>query len=330
MVLHTSPHLPPALTTPKLMREINLLLLPVIAAAASYFGIGALLVIAAATLGAVATEWLWGKKPRGASLADNSALLTGLLLGLTLPPGLPLWMAFLGGVAGIGLGKLVWGGLGHNLFNPALVGRAFLQAAFPVPLTTWVADAGPAEFFTLRASNLALPLMHGQVDGVSAATPLSLMKFEHLDTSSLSLLIGDTAGSLGETSAGLLILLGLWMAFRRIFDWRIPLGILATVFVLAGALYLVDPASYAPPWFMLLSGGLLFGAIFMATDPVSSPLTPMGSWIFAVGIGILVVLIRVYGGLPEGVMYAILLMNSATPLIDRALQPRVFGRGGKP
>jgi electron transport complex protein RnfD len=308
------------------MLEVNLTLIPVIACAAWFFGVGALLVLGAATLGAVATEWLFGGRPRGKTLRDNTAVLTGLLLGLTLPPGLPLWMAFVGGVVGIGLGKLVWGGMGHNLFNPALVGRAFLQAAFPVPLTTWVPHGGPESFLAVRSSNLALPFMQTTVDSVTSATPLAMAKFENTQAPLMSVFLGNTSGSLGETSAVLLILCGLWMVYRRIFDWRIPVCILITVFALSGVMYLIAPTQYPEPWYMLLAGGLLFGAVYMATDPVSSPLSPRGAWIFGFGIGVLVVLIRLFGGLPEGVQYSILLMNSAAPLIDRSLQPRGFGR----
>ncbi len=324
--LHTSPHLAPQLTTPGLMRDINLSLVPVVAAAIWFFGISAILVIGAAVIGAVGTEWLFTpKRQRSATLHDNSAVLTGILLGLTLPPSLPLWMAVVGGAIGIGLGKVIWGGLGHNLFNPALVGRAFLQAAFPVPLTTWVQPG--RDFFTIHSSTFALPLMHGQVDGLSAATPLARMKFEHLGTGFWDLLFGNTAGSLGETSAGILILCGLWLAWRRAFDWRIPVAIFAATAVCSTVLLLFGADRFPAPQFMLLSGGLLLGAIYMATDPVSSPLSPRAVWVFGLGIGLLVTLIRVFGGLAEGMMYSILLMNAATPLIERSLQSRIFGRG---
>ena len=327
LLIQSAPFLHTSLSTPRLMLEVTLATVPVIAAAVFYFGITALLVIAATTAGALLTEWAFGSGPRGRSLRDNSGLLTGVLLALTLPPGIPLWMAFVGGVAGVGLGKVVWGGLGHNLFNPALVGRAFLQAAFPTTLTSWVPTGG--DLFAVRASSLAVPMLHGgTVDAVTAATPLAKMKFEGSVTGLGPLLTGDIAGSLGETSAWILILCGLVLGFRRAFDWRIPVAILVTVAALSSLLWAIDADRYAPPWFMLASGGLLFGTVFMATDPVSSPTTPRGLWVFGAGVGALVVLIRVWGGLPEGVMYAILLMNAATPLIERVAQPRAFGRGG--
>ncbi|MHC5003807.1 MAG: RnfABCDGE type electron transport complex subunit D, partial [Planctomycetota bacterium] len=225
------------------------------------------------------------------------------------------------------LGKIVFGGLGQNLFNPALVGRAFLQAAFPTTITTWSAPGGPGQILAGRAGNWAPPMLNAGVDAVSTATPLGLMKFEDQATPLGELLMGTTAGSLGETCAVVIIVCGVIMAIRRIFDWRVPVSILLTVAVLTGIIWLFDREGMPTPWFMLCSGSLLFGAVYMATDPVTSPVTPRGAWIFGFGVGALVVLIRIWGGLPEGVMYAILLMNAATPLIERVSQPRGFGRG---
>ena len=238
-------------------------------------------------------------------------------------------MAFIGGAVAIGLGKLIWGGLGYNLFNPALVGRAFLGATFPIAMTTWSPGSGPANFLQVYDSNLALPFLQASYDAVTAATPLGLMKFELQSTPLWDLAIGKTSGCIGETSGLLLILGGIYLALRRGLDWRMPVSILSSVVLFTTALYLFDSAKYPGPLFSLFSGGLLIGAIYMATDPVTSPLTPRGAWIFGVGVGLLVVLIRVFGGFPEGVMYAILLMNSATPLIDRYTQSRVFGKGLK-
>jgi electron transport complex protein RnfD len=234
-------------------------------------------------------------------------------------------MAFLGGVAGIGLGKLIWGGLGQNLFNPALLGRAFLQAAFPTAITTWSSPVEPGEVWSMSGSLFAVPLLSGEVDAVSTATPLGLAKFENQVTEIGPLLFGNISGSLGETSAALLLLLGIWLGARRIFDWRLPVSTLLAVAVLSGILHYLSPESNPPPTFMLFAGSLLFGAVFMVTDPVTTPTTPRGAWIFGIGVGVLVVLIRLFGGLPEGVMYAILLMNAATPHINRYTQRRPFG-----
>jgi len=323
LLVQTSPFLRRGVTTPRLMGDVVLALIPVLAAAVWHFGLSALLVVAAASAGAAGAEWAFGRSPRGFSLRDGSAAVTGIILGLTLPPGIPLWMAFLGGGIGIGLGKLVWGGLGQNLFNPALVGRAFLQAAFPTTLTTW---NPPGDLLALRSSNFAVPLMQAPADAITSATPLNLMKFSHEPTALASLLTGSVAGSLGETSAGLILLAGIWMGLRRTLDWRIPVSVLLSVAVFSGILFAIAPGRFPSPVFMLLSGGLLFGAVYMASDPVTSPTAPMGVWVFGAGIGFLVVLIRVWGGLPEGVMYAILLMNAAVPLVERATQPRAFGR----
>lgn len=319
--LTAAPHLRAPDSVTRIMWTVVATLVPMVLASAWFFGIGALLVVAAATLGAVGTERAFGP---GGSLRDGSAAITGLLLGLTLPAGFPLWMAFLGGMVAIGIGKLVFGGLGQNVFNPALVGRAFLQAAFPTAITTW---PRPGQgWSTVYASNLVRPLQSAAgVDLVTAATPLGQMKFEHASTPTDALFLGTTGGSLGETSALLIVLGGAWLAYRRYLDWRIPSSILLTVAGFSGLLYAVDAARFPSPAFMLLSGGLMLGAVYMATDMVTSPVTHRGAWIFGIGIGLLVVVIRVWGGLPEGVMYAILLMNAFVPAINRATLPRVFG-----
>ncbi len=328
LLVQAPPLLRQQLTTPSAMRDVIYALCPIIFASCLLFGSSALLILLVTVAGAVITEYLFplnGK--RGESLHDGSAVLTGLILALTLPPSLPLWIAFLGGVASIALGKLVWGGLGQNLFNPALVGRAFLMASFPTAMTTWSTEDLKQGFFDIQSSNFALPLMQGQIDGITAATPLGQMKFEQQATAFDQLFWGNTTGSLGETSAALIILAAVFLLWRRIFDWRIPASILLTVAAFSSLFYFYDPVRFPDPLFTLLSGGLLFGVIFMASDPVSSPLTTKGTWLFGIGIGVLVVLIRLFGGFPEGVMYAILLMNAATPLIDRISQPTVFGHG---
>jgi electron transport complex protein RnfD len=207
---------------------------------------------------------------------------------------------------------MIFGGLGQNVFNPALLGRAFLQAAFPMALTTWP-EPGQG------------PGLLG-VDAVTGATPLGLMKFEAVGTPIGELLVGGTGGSLGETSALLILLGGAYLAYKSYLNWRIPVSILAVVALLSSALHAIDPAFPGAP-FMLFSGGLMLGAVYMATDMVTSPVTNRGAWVFGAGIGALVVLIRLWGGLPEGVMYAILLMNALVPFIDRATRPRVFGTG---
>jgi electron transport complex protein RnfD len=325
LVLSTAPFLRPTTTTPRIMVEVLAAALLVLVVACVYFGIAALLVVGAATAGAVGTEWLFTRGQRPSPLRDYSAVLTGVLLGLTLPPAFPLWMAFLGGVSGVGLGKLIWGGLGQNLFNPALVGRAFLQAAFPTAMTTWSEPVTRGDFLSVPSALWALPLLQGKVDGLSAATPLGLAKFEQQVTDYNALFLGHTSGSLGETSALVLILCFVWLGARRLFDWRLAASTCLSVFGFAALLHLANAEFYPPATFHLLSGGLLFAVVFMVTDPVTTPITHRGAWVFGVGVGFLVVLIRVFGGLPEGVMYAILFMNAVTPYINRHMQPRIFG-----
>ncbi len=322
-IVSAAPHIKGGDSTPTIMWSVVMSLAPVVASAIYFFGPSALLVIVASIAGALLPEVLAGRQG-GRSLRDGSAMITGILLGLTLPPGIPLWMAFLGGAFGIGFGKIVFGGLGQNVFNPALLGRAFLQAAFPVAITTWPGQA--QSWWSLRGDNFAFPLMSPEVpEAITGATPLGLMKFEQTATSSWDLILGSTSGSLGETSGLIIVLCGLYLAWRKHLDWRIPASTLASVALLSSILYAFDAARYPGPIFMLFSGGLMLGAFFMATDMVTSPVTHKGSWIFGAGIGFLVVVIRIWGGLSEGVMYAILLMNALVPFINRATQPYVFG-----
>jgi Na+-translocating ferredoxin:NAD+ oxidoreductase subunit D len=321
----TSPFLHAENSTPKIMWEVVYTLLPIFGLSIYLFGLSSFLVVFSATIGCFVTEFVFDKKKRnGSSLKDGSGFITGLLLGLTLPPGFPLWMAFLGGVVAIGMGKIIWGGLGQNIFNPALVGRAFLQAAFPTAITTWSAVGG--EFFALKGTNLAMPFLQGtSVDAISGATPLAKMKFDAISTSSTELLLGNTMGSLGETGGLLLLLSGGYLIFRKIINWRIPVGVILTVILFSSIFWLLDSTVYPSPMFMVFSGGLMLGTIYMATDLVTSPITPKGIWLYSIGIGFFVVLIRLWGGLPEGVMYAILLMNAATPLLNRFTKIKPYG-----
>jgi electron transport complex protein RnfD len=321
-IISTSPFLHSPATTPKIMWEVVYTLLPVLGVAFYFFGLSALLVSAAAVAGCLLAERLLDKNRK--SVGDGSAVLTGLLLAFCLPPGFPLWMAFLGGFVSISVGKTLWGGLGQNIFNPALLGRAFLQAAFPEAITTW--DMPDGRYLGLRGTNLAMPFFKGEpIDAASAATPLSELKFSQVVTPASDLLFGNVSGSLGETSGLLLLLLGVYLVVRKIINWRIPVSILLTAAVFSALLYFINPAKFPSPQFTVLAGGMLLGAVYMATDYVTSPLTNKGLWVYGFGIGFLVVMIRVWGGLPEGVMYAILLMNAATPLINRFMRTRVYG-----
>lgn len=334
--LRTAPHLHAPRSVEQIMRNVVYALLPVCAFGVYAFGLSAAALIAVVTASCLATEHLFNRLAgREGTLGDGSAAITGLLLALTLPPGFPLWMGAVGGFVAIGLGKALFGGLGQNPLNPALVGRAFVQAAFPAAISTWTPAFIEGRFSHLLPTSLAAPLMtppaatlwQGSLtpDAVSGATPLALYKFEHVTTNPLDLFTGMTSGSVGETSALLILVCGAYLAARRMLDWRIPATVLASAFLAAGVLHLIDAQRYPDPLFMLLSGGLMLGAVFMATDMVGSPMTPLGVWLYGALIGVLTIMIRLFGGLPEGVMYAILLGNAATPLIEAATQPRVYG-----
>ncbi|OGP12548.1 MAG: electron transporter RnfD [Deltaproteobacteria bacterium RIFCSPLOWO2_12_FULL_50_11] len=331
MEISTSPHLGRGLSVPIIMRNVVYALLPIIGVAVYTFGLSVFFLVFTTLVTCLMAErfiCLWTRKP--STIGDYSAAITGILLGLTLPPGFPLWMAALGSVIAMALGKALFGGLGFNPFNPALVGRAFLQAAFPTAITTW-SDAFQADrFTTFINTTLTLPFMKAIPDTVSGATALAAMKFDHKLADTYDLFIGNISGSAGETCALVILLGGGYLALRKMLDWRIPVGIFLSVLLVSGLFWWMDPKN-PPPLFMLFSGGLMLGAVFMATDMVTSPVTPVGAWIYSGLIGVLVVFIRLFGGLPEGVMYAILLGNAATPLINLMTQPKVYGsvKGGK-
>jgi electron transport complex protein RnfD len=262
-----------------------------------------------------------------------------LLLALTLPPGFPLWMAAVAAFVAVGLGKALFGGLGYNVMNPALVGRAFVQAAFPAAITTWTPPFLPGRFSEIIPTTLTMPFMippsisdwiaTAQIDAFSGATPLALRKFEHISTPISDLLTGAVAGSAGETSAIIIIAGGIYLAARRMLDWRIPVGVLLGAVIVSLPFWLMDAVRYPDPLFVLLSGGLMLGAVFMASDMVASPVTPWGVWIYSLFIGMLTVIIRLFGGLTEGVMYAILLGNAISPLISNVTQRKIFGDEGR-
>ena len=328
----SSPHVTSGASVDIIMRNVVWALLPVCAFAIWSFGTAAALVLAVATLTCVGTEHVLCRMlDRPSTLGDWSIVITGILYGLTLPPDLPLWMVAVGGVFAVAVGKYLFGGLGSNAFNPALVGRAFLQAAFPQAMTHWAIPLGDARFTTLPNSTFAIPFLEPNYDAVTTATPLALMKFEGVNSANQELMFGLTAGSTGETCAVLIAIGGIYLAARNFLNWRTPISILATVALLTLAMNWVAPGEYPRPAFMLFSGGLMLGAVYMATDMVASPITNIGCWIYGALIGLLVVVIRFWGGMPEGVMYAILLANAVSPHIDNLIQPRVFGtRGGAP
>lgn len=323
--IRSSPHVRSGASVDVIMFNVTLALLPIAGFAVFWFGLTALLTLATAIISCVSTEWVLCRIARkNITIGDWSAVVTGLLYGMTLPPALPLWMVTVGGVTAIGLGKFLFGGLGYNVFNPALVGRALLQAAFPAAMTAWPAMPS-ARFQTVSSSTLAWPMTEPTFDAISAATPLSNFKFDQQPTATADLLFGNISGSTGETCAILILLGGLYLVARNMMNWRIPIAILLVVAVLSGVLHLLDPDRYAGPLFVLLSGGLMLGAVFMATDMVASPMTHAGCWLYGGLIGALVLIIRSWAGQPEGVMYAILLGNAASPHIDYWIRTRVYG-----
>ena len=326
--IHTSPHIASGASVDVIMRNVVWALLPVAAFSVYSFGLAALLTLVVATLSCVLTEHAMCRfASRPTTVRDWSVTITGLLYGLTLPPALPLWMVACGGIIGVAMAKSMFGGLGYNAFNPALVGRAFLQAAFPVAMTSWTPAMAPDRFVSIPGSTFTFPFAAPVYDSATGATPLSLMKFDQQLTATGDLLLGLTSGSTGETCALLILAGGAYLAARKMMNWRIPAAIFATVAVFSWIFHSIDPGVYPPPGFMLLSGGLMLGAVFMATDMVASPITALGSILYGILIGVLITVIRLWGGMPEGVMYAILLANAVSPHIDHLVKPRVYGTG---
>lgn len=333
--LRAAPHQHSGHSVPTIMRNVVYSMLPICGFSVWQYGLSALALLLTVTATCLATERLLNRNAN--TLGDWSAAITGILLGLTLPPAFPLWMAIVAGFVAIAIGKAIFGGLGHNPFNPALVGRAFVQAAFPVAITTWVPAFSANRFSEFVPTTFTAPLMmppdivgwvkQQGVDAFTGATPLARWKFENVTASAHDLLTGAVTASAGETSALLILLCGAYLAIRKFMDWRIPVAVLGSAALTAWAFQMVDPTHYPTPIFVMLSGGLMLGAIYMATDMATSPVTPVGVWIYGVIIGVTTVIIRYFGGLTEGVMYAILLGNALTPLIDRYTQPRVYGTG---
>ncbi len=312
LVITSSPHDYHQGNVPRIMWSVVAALMPATIMGIYLFQMKAVVMILAVTAAAVITEMLMNKiRGKEFTVKDGSAAITGLLLALTLPPDLPVFHGVLGSIFGIIIGKHIYGGLGYNIFNPALLGRAFLQASFPVAMTTWTF---PSTYT-------------GAVDGVTAATPLGILKFgsDIPSPDYMELLYGTIGGSIGETSAIAILAGGIFLLIMKYADWRIPVSFISSVFVFGGLIYMLDTTHYPDPLYHLLSGGLLLGAFFMATDMVTSPITPLGSWVFGIAAGLILVVIRVFGGLPEGVMFTILLMNGFTPLINRYTRPRYLG-----
>ncbi len=324
LVIAPSPHVHSGDSVKKNMYGVIIALLPALAASLWYFGLGSLVVILTSVAACMLFEFLIQKflLKTKTSICDGSAALTGLLLAFNLPSNIPVWIILIGALVAIGIGKMSFGGLGNNPFNPALVGRVFLLISFPVQMTSWPTPGGENLTRYLDASTGATPLAIVK-EGLKSGKPLS----ELLGgiPSSFDMFMGNMGGSAGEIAA-LALLLGLaYMLIRKIITWHIPISIFASIFIFTGLLNFSNPEAYAGPLFHLLTGGVMLGAIFMATDYVTSPMSKGGMILYGVGIGVITVLIRVFGVYPEGVSFAILIMNGFTPLIDRYIKPKAFG-----
>jgi len=314
------------------MVDVVIGLVPAVIAAGYFFRIHAFILILTCVISCVVTEWfcnvLRKKSNAFESLGDFSAVVTGIILALSVPPSLPVWAAIIGSCFAIGVGKMVFGGLGANIFNPAMVGRAFLTACFGMLMTTWTV---PATIDTTMP-RIAADAVHAR----SQATPLAWSKeaiksrkgAEVVNEQLWATFTGEVGGCLGETSALALLIGGIYLLIRRTINFHIPLAVLLSASVFATIAYLINSDAYIWPLCHLCSGGLLIGAFFIATDPVTAPLTTKGMWIFGVGVGMMTMLIRIVGEYPEGVMYAVLLMNAVTPLIDRFC--KLIPVGGEP
>ncbi|MCB0458576.1 MAG: RnfABCDGE type electron transport complex subunit D [Flavobacteriaceae bacterium] len=323
IIISASPHVHSNKSTKNLMYDVLYALIPAFLVSIYVFGVSALVLTSVAVASCVLFEYVIQKYllKTTVTVSDGSALITGILLAFNLPSNLPIWMIILGSLVAIGVAKLSFGGLGYNIFNPALVGRVFLLISFPVQMTSWP---------TAVENNTTL------VDAVTSETTLGIIKegLMYGDTmttiseklpSTIDLLLGITGGSAGEMSALALILGGIFLLARKVITWHIPITILVTMTVMTGIFWLINPEQYANPLIHLLSGGAILGAFYMATDLVTSPMTKKGMIVFAIGIGVITVVIRLFGAYPEGVSFAILIMNAFVPLINKYFKPRRFG-----
>ena len=304
-VVSGTPHVRSKESIQSIMRDVIIALVPATAAGIYYFGLRALILIVAAIISAVFFEWLYEKiTKKPVTINDLSAVVTGLLLAMNLPASAPVWVAIVGSAFAIIFAKQLFGGLGQNFINPALAGRAFLLASYPTEMTTWVVPNGLA------------------ADAATYATPLAQLKNGALDASLKQLVIGQVGGTIGETCAIALIIGGIYLLYKHVISWKIPVIYIATVFILFAV---IGRHGMRMPLQEIFAGGVMLGGIFMATDYASSPVTPKGQVIFAVGAGLLTYLIRTFGGYPEGVSYSILIMNCCVPLIERFTEPTIFG-----
>ncbi|OFY50664.1 MAG: Na+-transporting NADH:ubiquinone oxidoreductase subunit D [Bacteroidetes bacterium GWF2_41_31] len=323
LTISGSPHIHGDESTKKIMVGVVIALVPAMLVGVYYFGVDAIRVLLLAVIASLFFEWVIQKYfiKGTVTIMDGSALVTGILLAMNVPSNLPGWMVVVGALVAIGMAKMSFGGLGKNIFNPALVARVFLLVSFPVQMTSWPKPA---------------PITDGLADVITGPTPLGIVKEGLGNGQTMSQLaselpsytrdmVGNIGGSLGEVSVIAILLGGIYMLWKKIITWHIPVSILVTVGVFSGLMWGSNPEHYADPVFHLLTGGLMLGAIFMATDMVTSPMTKSGQIIFGFGVGLLTILIRLWGAYPEGVSFAILIMNAVVPLINKGFKPKRFG-----
>lgn len=321
LTVSPSPHTKSDDTIPKIMRSVIVALIPVMVLSTIFFGLHSLRIMLAAVVSCVLFEYAIQKfiLKVPTTVRDGSAVITGLLLAFNLPAGLPVGLIVLGSLVAIGIAKLSFGGLGQNPFNPALVGRVFLLISFPVQMTTWTANITAADTFT-GATPLGL-LKEGLKSGKSLASLAADTRIPGY----LDMFWGNMSGSLGEISAVAIIVGGVYLLWKKIITWHIPAAVLGSIFIFEGILWLIAPDRFMDPVFHLITGGVMLGAFFMATDLTTSPMTPYGKIIFGVGIGVITMCIRNFGAYPEGISFAILIMNGFTPLINAKIKPKRFG-----
>lgn len=320
-----SPHVFGQWSVPKVMYGVVFAMVPAILVSFYMFGLGAVRVLLVASLSCIVFEYLIQryiiKGPQ--TIQDGSALVAGILLGFNVPTSVPTWMLIVGALVTIGIAKMSFGGLGKNPFNPALVGRVFMLISFPVEMTTWPKPIVSRQYFSFGH------LDDQVMDAVTGPTALGILQEKGVDNlpsiANLELLSEQMAGSMGEISAIALVLGGIYMLVRKIITWHTPVAFLGSAIILSGILWWADPTQYASPLFHVVTGGMLLGVFFMATDMVTSPMTPRGQIVFGIGVGVLTILIRVFGAYPEGVAFAILIMNAFVPLINRGFKPVRFG-----
>lgn len=326
LTISGSPHVHGEENVKKIMLTVVYALVPAMLVSIYFFGFDALRVMLIAVVASMFFEYIIQKYliKGPITITDGSAAVAGILLAFNVPANVPAWMLVAGALVTIGVAKMSFGGLGKNPFNPALVGRVFMLISFPVQMTSW--PVAKPLFATQITDAITGPTALGLLkEGIGAGKSVDQILADPQMPQYIDRLMGNMGGSLGEISAIALIIGGIYMVIRKVIDWQVPVSIILTVFIMAGIFHLIDPQHYIEPAFHLFSGGLMLGAIFMATDMVSSPMNLNGKIVFGIGIGLITIIIRLWGAYPEGISFAILIMNAFTPLINNAFKPKRFG-----